>query len=175
MQNIILVGMPGSGKSTLGQMLAEQLRYHYIDTDEVIMETYHADLMGLIQAHGTEGFIELEGSVISSIYTNIAVISTGGSAIYHEGAMAHLKSLGFVVYLYHALSDLQCRVGDMTRRGVVCRKECMTLEELYIERCPLYETYADLTVDMTGKSIMECSDTLLHAVQKKIEEIKKQS
>ena len=168
MQNIVLIGMPGSGKSTLGQILADHLHYHYIDTDEVIIETYQDNLKGLLEKHGVEGFIALEGTVISSIHTRFAVISTGGSAVYHPGAMEYLKSSGTIVYLYHALSDLRRRVGDMTRRGVVCRENGDTLEALFAERCPLYEQYADLTVNMTGKSIMECSEVLLKTVQEKI-------
>lgn len=166
MQNFILIGMPGSGKSTLGQTLADSLSYHFIDTDDVIMETYHQPLMQLIETHGTEGFIQLEGGVLQSIHTNRAVIATGGSAIYHDGAMQYLRSTGTVIYLRHALSDLTQRVGNMVTRGVVCHSGCTTLQELYAERCPLYEKYADITVNLTRCSLRECNMRLLQAAQK---------
>lgn len=165
MQNLILIGMPGSGKSTFGKTLAEQISYHFIDTDDVIMETYEKSLMELIQQHGTEGFIQLEGKVIQSIHTIRAVIATGGSAVYHEDAMAYLKASGTVIYLHHALDELIQRAGDLTLRGVVCRGGCATLQELYAERCPLYASYADLTVDLTGCSYEESSTVLLEQVQ----------
>lgn len=165
MQNIILIGMPGSGKSTLGQTLAEKLSYHFIDTDDVIMETYQKPLMDLIKENGTEGFIQLEGTVLQSIHTNQAIISTGGSVVYHEAAMQYLKSSGVVIYLYHALNDLTQRVGNLVARGVVCHSGCTTLEELYAERCPLYETYADITIDLTRCSIKECNERLLQTAQ----------
>lgn len=164
-QNVTLIGMPGSGKSTLGRTLAESLSYHFIDTDEVIMETYHKTLMELIDQYGTDGFIETEGKVIQSIHTNQAIISTGGSAVYHAAAMEYLKSTGLVVYLHHNLHDLEQRVGNLVTRGVVCHAGCKTLQDLYKERCPLYETYADLTVDLTQGSLEECNQRLLLAVQ----------
>ncbi|MCC8111445.1 MAG: shikimate kinase [Ruminococcus sp.] len=164
MKNIILVGMPGFGKSTLGETFAQTLRYHYIDTDEVIMETYGKNLMELIEQHGIEGFIVLEGKVISSIYTNRAVISTGGSAIYYPDAMAHLRASGKVIYLYHDISDLYNRVGDMVERSVVCRENCNTLEALFAERSSLYEQYADYVIDMTGKNLTTCNAMLLDVV-----------
>ncbi len=166
MENISLIGMPGSGKSTLGNTLADALGYYFIDTDTVIMDTYEKPLMQLIEDRGVSGFIELEGNVIRSIYTNRAVISTGGSAVYHGGAMQYLKETGIVVYLHHEISDLTQRVGNMVTRGVVCHGGCTTLQELYDERCPLYEKYADLTVDMTRCSVQKCHQRLLDSVKK---------
>lgn len=165
MHNITLIGMPGSGKTTLGKTLAEGLGYHFIDTDNVIMETYHKVLMELIDEHGAEGFIALEGKVLQSIHTNRAVISTGGSAVYSSDAMGYLKSTGIVVYLHHQLDTLAQRVGNLVTRGVVCHSGCSTLEELYQERCPLYEKYADLTVDFTGCTVEQCHQKLLESVR----------
>ncbi len=165
MQNIILVGMPGSGKSTLGKTLAEKLSYHFIDTDDVIIKTYHHTLMELIEEKGINGFIALEGKTIQSIHTNQTIISTGGSAIYNDDAMQYLKSSGIVVYLYHPIHELAQRIGNMVTRGVVCHSGCTTLEELFTERCPLYEKYADLTVNLSRCSLKECNAKLLQAVQ----------
>lgn len=163
--NIILIGMPGSGKSTLGQKLAQDLSYHFVDTDEVIMETFQDSLMHLIAKHGTSGFIQLEGSVISSLHTTNSVISTGGSAVYNANAMEYLKSIGFVIYLYHDVSELKGRVGNMTLRGVVCQRPCMTVEDLFVERSPLYAQYADVVLDLTGKNVQECSEILFAIVR----------
>ena len=151
MHNITLIGMPGSGKTTLGKTLAEGLSYHFIDTDDVIIETYGQPLMELIDKHGTEGFITLEGKILQSIHTNRAVISTGGSAVYSDGAMQYLKSTGIVV--------------NLVTRGVVCHSGCNTLEDLYEERCPLYEKYADLMVDFTGCTVEQCHEKLLKTVK----------
>ena len=165
MHNITLIGMPGSGKTTLGKALAEGLSYHFIDTDDVIIETYGQPLMELIDKHGTEGFITLEGKILQSIHTNRAVISTGGSAVYSDGAMQYLKSTGIVVYLHHQLDVLAQRVGNLVTRGVVCHSGCNTLEDLYEERCPLYEKYADLMVDFTGCTVEQCHEKLLKTVK----------
>ena len=165
MHNITLIGMPGSGKTTLGKTLAEGLSYHFIDTDDVIIETYGKPLMELIDKHGTEGFITLEGKILQSIHTNRAVSSTGGSAVYSDGAMQYLKSTGVVVYLHHQLDVLAQRVGNLVTRGVVCHSGCNTLEDLYEERCPLYEKYADLMVDFTGCTVEQCHEKLLKTVK----------
>ena len=170
MHNITLIGMPGSGKTTFGKTLAAGLSYHFIDTDDVIIQTYHKPLMELIDEYGTEGFITLEGKVLQSIYTNQAVISTGGSAVYSDNAMQYLKSTGIVIYLHHQLDVLTQRVGNLVTRGVVCHSGCTTLENLYEERCPLYEKYADLTVDFTGCSVEQCSENLLKTVQAYLKE-----
>ncbi len=165
MQNIVLIGMPGSGKSTLGRVLAEKLNYHFIDTDNVIMNTYHHNLMELIEQHGNNGFIELEGKVLCSLHTRKTVISTGGSAVYNERAMQYLKQSSIIVYLYHPLPELTQRVGNLVTRGVVCHGGCTTLAELFAERCPLYERYADLTVNLSRCSVRACNQKLLQAVQ----------
>ena len=167
---ITISGPSGSGKTTFGKTLAAGLSYHFIDTDDVIIQTYHKPLMELIDEYGTEGFITLEGKVLQSIYTNQAVISTGGSAVYSDDAMQYLKSTGIVIYLHHQLDVLAQRVGNLVTRGVVCHSGCTTLEDLYEERCPLYEKYADLTVDFTGCSVEQCSEKLLKTVQAYLKE-----
>ena len=98
------------------------------------------------------------------------MISTGGSAVYSDDAMQYLKSTGIVIYLHHQLDVLAQRVGNLVTRGVVCHSGCTTLEDLYEERCPLYEKYADLTVDFTGCSVEQCSEKLLKTVQAYLKE-----
>lgn len=165
MENITLIGMPGSGKSTLGITLAEALGYHFIDTDTVIMETYGKPLMELIQENGNSGFIALEGKVIQSIHTNRAVIATGGSAVYSHDAMEYLRHEGMIVYLHHELKELISRAGNIVTRGVVCHGGCSTMDELFQERCPLYERYANFAVDLSGVSLDQCHELLLRAVK----------
>lgn len=164
MKNFILIGMPASGKSTLGKALAIKLNYSFLDTDKLIIDTYKKDLMTLIDELGTEGFIKAEGQELKTIDTSNTVISTGGSAIYSKEAMYYLKKQGAVVYLKHNLNEIAERVGNLLTRGVVCRN-CNTLEELFRQRLPFYEEYADITVNLTGCSILECNMRLYKAVK----------
>ncbi len=166
MRNVTLIGMPGCGKSTIGGAVAKTLRCHYVDTDRVMIETYHKTLMELIEIYKPEGFLALEEKTIQSIHTNDAIISTGGSAVYGDDAMAYLKSTGIVIYLFCAVSELEKRVGDLVTRGVVCREPCTTLQELYAQRRPLYEKYADMTIDCTSASFEKCCRLLQDAVEK---------
>ncbi|HJB93932.1 MAG TPA: shikimate kinase [Candidatus Borkfalkia stercoripullorum] len=155
MDNVILIGMPASGKSTAGVLLAKTIGYGYIDSDLLIQNEENALLCDIIAREGAEGFIGIEERVNASIRARRCVISTGGSAVYGEKAMAHLKSLGTVVYLRVGLKELEKRLAgkDIFRRGVVMRKKGETLAELYAERAPLYEKYADITVDCDGLDI----------------------
>ena len=150
MPNFILIGMPASGKSTLGKMAAAALQYNFVDTDDTIMDTYHADLMHLIDQFGIDGFIELESKILQQVQVENTIIATGGSAIYSDAAMQHLKQIGTVIYLKRELSEIAAQVGNLTTRGVVCRN-ANNLAELYAERCPLYEKYADVVVSLDKK------------------------
>ncbi|MCI1305434.1 MAG: shikimate kinase [Lachnospiraceae bacterium] len=143
--NLILIGMPGAGKSTVGVVLAKRLGYRFIDSDLLIQEREGKTLSRIIEQEGTEGFLAIEEKVNCEIMTDRCVIATGGSAVYSRDAMRHLKSIGVVVYLWESCSHLKKRLGDLTDRGVVLR-DGQTLEDLYAERAPLYEKYADLTV-----------------------------
>ena len=145
-KNIVLIGMPGAGKSTVGVVLAKKLGYHFLDSDILIQESEDRTLPEIIAAEGTDGFLEIEDRVNSQIDTEKSVIATGGSAVYGKNAMKHLKSIGTVVYLAVSYESLEKRLGDLTDRGVAL-KEGQTLLDLYRERCPLYEKYADITID----------------------------
>ena len=144
--NIVLIGMPGVGKSTIGVVLAKVLGYQFVDADLLIQEAEGKLLSELIEEHGTDGFIEIENRVNSQIQTHRSVIATGGSVVYGKEAMEHLKSIGTVVYLKQNLRVLQRRLRNLKGRGVVL-KEGQTLVDLYKERTVLYEKYADITVD----------------------------
>ena len=163
--NIVLIGMPGVGKSTIGVVLAKVLGYEFIDADLLIQEAEGKLLSELIEEHGTDGFIEIENRVNSQIQTHRSVIATGGSVIYGKEAMEHLKSIGTVVYLKQNLRVLQRRLRNLKGRGVVL-KEGQTLVDLYKERTVLYEKYADITVDQYKQSI----EQTLKAVRKALEE-----
>ena len=163
--NIVLIGMPGVGKSTVGVVLAKALGYQFVDADLLIQDAEGKLLSELIEEHGTDGFIEIENRVNSQIQTHRSVIATGGSVIYGKEAMEHLKSIGTVVYLKQNLRVLQRRLRNLKGRGVVL-KEGQTLVDLYKERTVLYEKYADITVDQYKQSI----EQTLKAVRKALEE-----
>lgn len=154
MKNIILIGMPGAGKSTVGVVLAKKLGYAFVDADLVIQSREGKLLHEIIAERGVEGFWRVEESVGESMEAKRTVIATGGSAVYGPKAMAHYKQIGTVVYLALPLSEIRERLGDLNERGVTLR-EGQDLTGLYEERVPLYEKYADYTVDCEGLSIRE--------------------
>ena len=158
--NIVLIGMPGVGKSTIGVVLAKMLGYDFIDADLVIQEKEKKLLREIIAEVGAEGFIEVENRVNSSIEAEHAIIATGGSVVYGAEAMAHLKEIGTVLYLKLPYEELQKRLRDIKGRGVVLN-DGQTLKDLYEERVPLYEKYADLTVDEERCSIEQTIDKIL--------------
>ena len=152
--NIVLIGMPGAGKSTLGVVLAKIMNYRFMDADLLIQNQCDKTLQKLIDALGPEGFIEVENQVLCTVETEHTIISTGGSAVYSEAAMKHLGEIGRVVYLQISYDSLLNRLQDLQERGVVLKGGIgMSLRELYDERLPLYEKYADLTVNVDDLSI----------------------
>ncbi len=163
MKNIILVGMPGSGKSTLGILLAKKIHYGYIDSDSLIVAKEGKLLPELIAEFGNEGFLELEARVNSSITAKQCVIATGGSAIYREDVIEKMKENGIVVYLKISYKEVEERLGDFKKRGVVL-KEGFTLRDLYNERAPLYESQADYIVELSENSIEESAEKIRMAI-----------
>lgn len=154
MKNIILIGMPGAGKSTVGVVLAKRLGYNFVDSDLVIQERHGKLLHELISAHGIEGFWKIENDVNASLQCEKAVIATGGSAIYGTEAMEHLRSIGTVFYLQLPFEEIEERLGDLNARGVTLQPG-QTLRDLYAERVPLYEKYAHRTIDCSGKTLRD--------------------
>ena len=144
--NVTLIGMPGSGKSVVGVLLAKKMNLHFVDGDLEIQRRQGKLLKDIIKEKGLEEFRRIENEVNCSLDKENAVFAPGGSIIYCPEAMEHYKSLGPVVYLKLSLEELKKRLGNLTERGVVFR-EGMSLKDLYEERVPLYEQYADLTVD----------------------------
>ncbi len=167
--NIVLIGMPGSGKSTIGRALAEQCNLAFVDGDVVIESTHGKRLEEIIAERGIEGFLQVEAQALMSIQTSPAVISTGGSAIYSEKAMAALGEKGHIVYLSLTADTLKPRLGDLVKRGVVLKEGIGSdVDLLLAERLPLYERYAEITLTMDGKTeeesiqlALECLGDLL--------------
>lgn len=164
MKNIVLIGMPGSGKSTVGVVLAKVMGYQFIDSDLVIQEKEKKRLHEIMAEKGIDGFLEVEDRVNSELEAESSIIATGGSVVYCEKAMEHLKEIGTVVYLKLSYRKLKKRLGDLRCRGVVLKKG-QTLKDLYEERIPLYEKYADLTIDEGGMTVEQTMEAVVNAVK----------
>lgn len=161
MDNIILVGMPSCGKSTLGRMLSKELGYDFIDTDEVIIRQNGCPLRDILDARGVDGFVSVEEAAVCSVEADKTVIATGGSVVYSEKAMEHLKAMGKIVYLCLTFDEMERRLGDLHARGVAIAPGA-TLLDLYNERVPLYEKYADITVRIrNGNSVRQSLQNVL--------------
>ena len=145
-ENIVLIGMPGSGKSTVGVILAKVLGYTFVDSDLLIQKEEKQLLKDIIAREGQDGFLRIENRVNKSIDTEKSVIATGGSVVYCQEAMEHLKKIGTVIYLKLDYQNLNRRLSNLIGRGVVLKKG-QTLKDLYEERMPLYEKYADHIID----------------------------
>lgn len=146
MDNITLIGMPGSGKSTIGKLLAGELGYSFLDIDRMIESRAGQTLQTVLDQLGVEAFLDCEDEIIRSIRCSRCVLSPGGSAACRETAARHLKSLGPVVYLRVALSELSLRIKNISTRGIAMYPD-QTLEQLLAIRTPLYEKYADIIID----------------------------
>jgi len=162
-ENIALIGMPGSGKSTVGVGLAKALGKTFIDTDLMIQRMKNRPLQEIIGKDGVEEFLASEENVIFQIETNNSVIATGGSVIYSEDAMNHLKKNSILIYLRITYEEMKKRLNNIETRGIVWRKE-RTLLNLYNERIPKYEKYADITVDCSSIEI----DDIIEIINEKI-------
>ena len=161
--NVILIGMPASGKSTVGVILAKILGYSFVDADIVIQKKEGRKLAEIIETEGIDGFIDIENKVNSEIEVEKTVVSTGGSAVYGKEAMDHYKNIGKVVYLKVSMDVLTKRLKNAKQRGVVMR-EGQSLVSLYNERVPLYEKYADIVIDEGDKTMEEVVADLLAAL-----------
>ena len=163
MDNIILIGMPGSGKSTVGVLLAKLLGYSFIDSDLLIQQREGKKLFEILRDDGSDYFAQVENAVNSSIVTENSVIATGGSVIYGKDAMAHFKEIGKIVYLQVELEELARRLGNFSTRGVLMRKG-ESLDDLYRERVPLYEKYADIIVPCPHAELITNAERIVRAL-----------
>ncbi len=165
--NITLIGMPASGKSTIGVLLAKRLGYQFIDTDLLIQTEEKRLLKEIIQEEGLDGFLKIENKVNASVEAENAIIAPGGSVIYGKEAMEHLKAVSTIVYLKISYVQLEKRLGNLVERGVAV-KEGMTLLDLYEERVPLYETYADIVIDEQEKDIGSIVDEIRTIIENRM-------
>lgn len=163
--NIILIGMPASGKSSAGIRVAQALGMDFVDSDDIIREQMGSSLANIIEEKGIDGFIEIENRINATLNYDHTVIATGGSAVYGEEAMKHFHAIGTIVYLACSCKELLSRIPDVKARGVVLRDE-QTFDDLYNERVPLYERYADITVNQGIWDEDLLVDNLLSALSK---------
>ncbi len=159
--NIVLIGMPGVGKSTLGVILAKIIGYRFLDADLIIQEREGKLLKEIIEEKGVEGFMAVENEVNASLECERTIIATGGSVIYGKEAMEHLKSIGQIIYLKAEYEALDKRLSNLKGRGVVLKKG-QNLRELYDERTPVYESYADHIIDETGCDIEQTIEKIIN-------------
>lgn len=168
-RSIVLIGMPGSGKSTIGRLLSERVNLPFIDTDSLLVEQMGMSLQKFIEKNGAEAFKELEERTLKSYSTDeVSVIATGGSAVLYPDAMAHLKEIGTIVFIDIGLPQLESRIWNFDSRGIVAaggnKKEA--LFEIYKERTPLYYKYSDVVIDASKKGKETTLKMILKAVDK---------
>jgi len=161
--NLILIGMPGAGKSTIGRLLARRLGMSWLDTDRLIEGERHASLQALIDRHGLQHFRQLEEAALLSLACRRTVVATGGSAVYSEAGMAHLRTLGVIVWLDAPLPVLVDRIHNLTRRGLVMRPD-QDLATLYAERLPLYRRWAEIHIPSHEGTPEQAADRVLTAL-----------
>lgn len=164
MKNIILIGMPGAGKSTIGVLLAKSMLMDFVDTDLLIQKKYSSSLCDIINARGIEEFLKIENDVICEADFANCVIATGGSAVYGENAMKKLKADGIAVYLKLPPEELEKRINNIHTRGIAM-KAGTTVAELYSERAALYEQYADTVIDCASLSPEQCVDAIMQEIE----------
>ena len=163
MKNIVLIGMPGAGKSTIGVLLAKSMLMDFVDTDLLIQKKHSSSLCDIINSRGIDEFLKAENDVICSCEFANCVIATGGSAVYGEEAMKKLAENGVIVYLKLTTDELKKRINNIHTRGIAM-KEGTTIEELYSQRAPLYEKYADKTLNCESLTPEQCVDEIINMI-----------
>ncbi|NLC69048.1 MAG: shikimate kinase [Clostridiaceae bacterium] len=158
--NIILIGMPGAGKSTLGVLLAKTLGMDFVDTDIVIQQAEGRLLQDIIDNEGIDAFMKIEERIVCGLKLKNCVVATGGSIVYSEKAMNVIKEEGKVLYLHVPYEEIENRITNMTTRGIVIRKG-MSLKDVYEERIPLYIKYSDKVIDCSNKNIEQCISEII--------------
>lgn len=164
--NIVLIGMAGCGKSSIGKLLARQLNRPFLDTDDLMMERQEKTIQQILDSKGTDGFRQIEEKILLAINVRDHVIATGGSSIYSKQGMQHLKKRGVTVLLKTPLDILQLRVGDAAGRGLV-KQPGQSFEDIYAERKGLYEKYADISIDCTVLSREDVCSAIIKELKRR--------
>ncbi len=162
--NIVLIGMPGCGKSTVGVLLAKSILAGFVDTDLIIQNKYKKSLCEIINDEGLEGFKEKENKVLAELKAENSVIATGGSAVYCPEGMENLKKDGQIVYLKLSPEEIKSRIKNITTRGIAM-KEGTTIEQLYEERASLYEKYSDIIINCEKTTPEKCVDKVIEELK----------
>ena len=165
MKNIVIIGMPGAGKSTMGVILAKTLGRNFTDTDIVAQENTGMLLQEIIDEDGTDAFLKTEEKTILSLHCHNTVIATGGSVVFSEKAMEHLKKDGVIMYLDISFEEMVRRLNNITTRGIVLVAG-QSLRDMYNQRVPLYEMYADLTIDCSDGDFENCIGNVMNELHK---------
>ena len=163
--NIVLIGMPGCGKSTIGVLLAKALLYDFVDTDLAIQKEYGKSLCSIIDEFGLAEFKSIENNVLANLTLENSVIATGGSAVYGKEAMDNLKRDAVCIYIKLPPSVIKSRIKNITTRGIAMEKGT-TIDDLYLERAPLYEKYADITIETRNLSVEENVARIVEIIKK---------
>lgn len=164
MNNIILIGMPGCGKSTLGVILAKTLGYDFTDTDLIIQKNEGRKLYEIINEDGLDFFIDCEKRAVCTLFGDDTVIATGGSVVLNEGTMRYLKAMGTVVYIKLPCDVIEKRINNISTRGIVMSKN-ESIRDIYRERTPLYESYADITVEPENDNVEKTIEKLINIIK----------
>lgn len=163
-RNVVLIGMPGCGKSTTGILLATELSYDFIDTDLLIIKEERKKLPEIIAEYGNEGLNRIEENLCATLHVHDSIIATGGSVVYGERGMKNLSNEGVIVFLDVPCDEIIRRIGDFSQRGIIL-KPGQTIEDLFEERRPLYQKYAEITVDTSGLTLAESAEIIADRVR----------
>lgn len=163
MKNIVLIGMPGCGKSTVGVILAKTLGAEFVDTDLVIQKREGRLLQQILDNRGVEAFLQAEEAAVRSLVCHQTVIATGGSVVYSEAAMEHLRRGGWIIYLQLSYDEMMRRLNNITTRGIVI-PEGSTMRDVFDQRSGLYERYADVILPCSGRTVEETVEAIVKAV-----------
>ena len=163
MKNIVLIGMPGCGKSTVGVVLAKTVGAEFVDTDLVIQKREGRLLQQILDNSGVEAFLQAEEAAVRSLKCRQTVIATGGSVVYSEAAMEHLRQGGWIVYLQLSYEEMMRRLDNIKTRGIVI-PEGNTMRDVFDQRAGLYERYADMILPCSGHTVEETVEAIVKAM-----------